>query len=211
MPVIFHRRSRRTALAAAIVMALVAGGISLLMRSQHATGQGSAQPASSFAVFGSAGPRPTAAQAASLDDPSDPSNKSPFVLDRTWDRVAHQGQENTIYARAGADVVCVRSVEKSGAGGGACAGLATAADAATPIIGVVHTGTALGFRLIGLVPDSVIAVAVTLPDGSVARPDIANNVFGQVIGNGDVGVRWSTRDGTSHQTVLTAQDTTNKR
>ncbi len=210
MPITFHWRSRRTALTALIVLALAAIGGAVLIRSEHATGQESGQPASSFSVFGQAGARPTVVQTASLGNPKDPSNQSPFALDPASDRVAQQNQERTIYARAGVDGVCVRDVEKSGSGGGACAGLSTAADAATPIIGVLHTGTSLGFRLIGLVPDSVTDVAVTLPDGSIARPDIVNNTFEQVVGSGNVGVHWSAGDGSTYQATLTAQDTADK-
>jgi hypothetical protein len=74
----------------------------------------------------------------------------------------------------------------------------------------VHTGTGVGFRLVGLVPDSVTAVAVTLPDGSVARPDVVNNAFEQVVGSGDVGVRWSVRGGSTHGATLTARDATDE-
>jgi len=210
MSTTFDWRSRRTALTALIVLALAAVGGAALVRSEHATGQESGQPASSFSVFGQAGPRPTAAQAASLGDLKDPSNQAPFALDPALDRVAQQTQDSTIYARAGANGVCIRDVEKSGSGGGACAGLSTAAEAATPIIGVLHTGTGLGFRLIGLVPDSVTNVAVTLPDGSIARPDIVNNAFEQVVGSGNVGVQWSASDGSTYQAALTARDTTDK-
>lgn len=90
MSTTFDWRSRRTALTALIVLALAAVGGAALVRSEHATGQESGQPASSFSVFGQAGPRPTAAQAASLGDLKDPSNQAPFALDPALDRVAQQ-------------------------------------------------------------------------------------------------------------------------
>lgn len=197
----------RTGLLLLSVPALVAIGVTLASSSDRAASQAPASPSAAFSVFSASGPRPTEADATALHDASDPANRSPFVLDGGLDRVAQRDSGSTIYARAGSSGVCIRDVERSGAGGGACAGLPSAGDPATPIIGVVHTGTDQGFRLVGLVPDDVAAVTVTLPDGSTANPQIVNNTFAQIVGSGDTRIEWASADGQQHEATMSAADT----
>ena len=93
-----------------------------------------------------------------------------------------------IDAAVGGDAACLKVVGPDGSGSAGCSTARSAGAEATPILSVDKTPS--GYRVSGLLPDSVGDVRVTTSAGDVLRGDITNNLFSVEVATSPQLVSW---------------------